>query len=110
MKSDILAVPQGRRWVLRPLSVAGGMFLSEGGEQRQDGSLVVTPGDYEFLVRRAAELGLEIAATNERDPLEWMDEGNAVLIRWPGDRRPVHYDPPKSVEGLIGESLRKRRD
>jgi len=73
MNPDILAVPRGRRWVLRPLSMAGGMFLSEGGEQRRDGSLVVTPGDYDFLVRRAAELSLEIeAATDERDPLERM--------------------------------------
>ncbi|SRR6266511_5806741 len=109
MNPDIFAVPRGRRWVLRPLSLAGGMFLAKRGEQRRDGSLVVTPGDYDFLVRRAAELGLEIAATDERDPLEWMGEGEAVLIRWPGRRRPVHYDPPKSVEGLIGESLRKRR-
>jgi hypothetical protein len=70
MKPDILAVPRGRRVILRPLSLAGGMFLAEGGEQRRDGSLVVTTGDYEFLVRRAAELGLEIAATDERDPLE----------------------------------------
>jgi hypothetical protein len=72
MNPDILAVPRGRRWVLCPLSLAGGMFLSEGGESLRDGSLVVTPSDYDFLVRRAAELGLEIAATNERDPLERM--------------------------------------
>ena len=52
MNPDILAVPRGRRWVLRPLSLAGGMFLSEGGEQRRDGSLVVTLSDYDFLVRR----------------------------------------------------------
>jgi hypothetical protein len=70
--ADILAEPSGRRVVLRPLSIAGGMFLSEGGEQRRDGSLVVTPGDYDFLVRRAAELGLEIAVPEERDPLERM--------------------------------------
>lgn len=72
MNPDILAVPRGRRWVLRPRSLAGAMFLSEGGESRRDGSLVVTPHDYDFLVRRAAELGLEIAATGERDPLERM--------------------------------------
>ena len=79
--ADILAEPRGRRVILRPLSIAGGMFLSEGVEQRRDGLLVVTPGDYAFLVRRAAELGLEIAATDERDP----------------------------VEGLFGESHMKRR-
>lgn len=72
MNPDILAVSRGRRWVLRPLSMAGGLFLSEGGESRRDGSLVVTPHDYQFLVRRAAELGLDIAATDERDPLERM--------------------------------------
>lgn len=68
MNADILAVPRGRRWVLRPLSLAGGLFLSEGGESRRDGSLVVTPSDYDFLVRRCAELGLEIC----KDPLERM--------------------------------------
>jgi hypothetical protein len=68
--ADILAELRGRRVILSPLSIAGGMFLSEGGEQRRDGSLVVTLSDYDFLVRRAAELGLEIAATDERDPLE----------------------------------------
>jgi hypothetical protein len=52
--------------------MAGGMFLAEGGEQRQDGSLVVSSSDYDFLVRRVAELGLEISATDERDPLERM--------------------------------------
>ena len=72
MNPDILAVPRGRRWVLRPLSIAGGMFLAEGGEQRRDGSLVVTLDDYDFLIRRATKLGLEIDATDERDPLERM--------------------------------------
>jgi hypothetical protein len=33
----------------------------------------------------------------------------AVPIRWPGRLRPVHCDPPKSVQELIGESLTKRR-
>jgi hypothetical protein len=41
------------------------MFLSEGGESRRDGSLVVTSDDYDFLVRRAAEVGLEISTTDE---------------------------------------------
>lgn len=68
MNPDIIAVPRGRQWALRPRSLAGGMFLAEGGEQRRDGSLVVTPGDYDFLVRRAAELGLVIC----EDPLERM--------------------------------------
>jgi hypothetical protein len=67
---DILAVPRGRWVILRPRSLVGGMFLAEGGEQRQDGSLVVTPGDYEFLVRRCEELGLVIAGVE--DPLETM--------------------------------------
>ena len=71
MNPDIFAIPRGRR-CLRPLSLAGGMFLAEGGEQRRDGSLVVTPSDYDFLVRRAAELGLKIAATDGRYPLELM--------------------------------------
>jgi hypothetical protein len=31
------------------------------------------------------------------------------FIRWPGRLRPVHCDPPRSVEELIGESLTKRR-
>jgi hypothetical protein len=66
MNPDILAVPRGRRVILRPLSLAGGMFLAEGGEQRRNGSLVVTTGDYEFLVQRCAELGLVIC----EDPLE----------------------------------------
>ena len=64
--ADILAELRGRRVILRPFSIAGGMFLSEGGEQRRDGSLVVTTGDYDFLVRRAAELGLEIAVPEKR--------------------------------------------
>jgi hypothetical protein len=68
MNADILAVPRGRRWILRPLSLAGGMFLAEGGEQRQDGSLVVTPHDHDVLVRRCAELGLVIC----KDALERM--------------------------------------
>lgn len=84
MNPDILAVSRGRRWVLRPLSMAGGLFLSEGGESRRDGSLVVTPHDYQFLVRRAAELGLDIAAT-------------ASAIRWNGcttcRRRESHDEP-----------------
>ena len=33
---------------------------------------MVTPGDYDFLVRRATELGLEIAVPEERAPLERM--------------------------------------
>ena len=48
MNPDILAVRRDRRVILRPLSVAGGMFLSEGGEQR----LLFEP--VEFLEKLAA--------------------------------------------------------
>lgn len=68
-RADILAVPRGRRWVLlRPLSMAGGMFLADGGGTRRDGSLVVTTGDYEFIIRSCADFGLVIC----EDPLERM--------------------------------------